>query len=170
MNMPGFTGDASLYRTKRHYLTGRNRQAIHLPAPTIETIHPAREEVIEVHSCPPGYNDWGGTCYPVLTEPPWGGGGGGPGTSGESSGDKPPSGGGGGSPAPIPTPTRPPRNYHPTPFGKCHVRGTIDKGLYLYDPAKGNWECCRQATGGTGLTCVVCEENSVGNLCRDGHR
>ena len=68
MNLPGFTGDASLCQTNRHYWTGRNSQAIHLPAPTIETIHPAREEVIEVHSCPPGYNDWGGTCYPVLTE------------------------------------------------------------------------------------------------------
>ena len=63
MNMPGFTAGASLYRTNRHYRTGRNRQAIHLPAPTIETIHPARE-VIEVHSCPPGWTDYGGTCVP----------------------------------------------------------------------------------------------------------
>jgi hypothetical protein len=169
MNLPGFTGDASLCQTNRHYWTARNRQAIHLPAPTIETIHPAREEVIEVHSCPPGYNDWGGTCYPVLSEPPLGGGGGGPSTSGESSGDTPPPGGG--RPGPIPKPTSPPRKYQPTPLGKCHVLGgTIAKGLYMYDAAKGWWECCREASGGAGLTCVVCEENSAGNLCRDGHR
>ena len=49
MNLPGFTGDASLCQTNRHYWTGRNSQAIHLPAPTIETIHPAREEVIKIH-------------------------------------------------------------------------------------------------------------------------
>ena len=169
MNLPGFTGDASLYQTNRHYRTGRSRQAIHLSAPTIETIHPARE-VIEVHSCPPGYNDWGGTCYPVLTEPPWGGSG----TSGEWSGDKPPGGDGGGRPGPIPKPipqpTRP--RYHPTPLGKCHVRGgTIDKGLYIYNQAKGDWECCRETTGGAGLLCVVCDEDSAGNnLCGDGHR
>ena len=163
-NMPGFTAGDSLYKMSGHYRTGR--PAITLPTPIISEIYPARE-VIEVHSCPPGWTDYGGTCFPdPLTEPSSGGGGGGGMPGGGDGGP----GGGGGPPGPMPTPTRPPTKYHPTPFGKCHVRGgTIDKGLYLYDPAKGNWECCREATGGSGLTCVVCEENGVKNPCRDGH-
>jgi len=87
MNIPGFTADASLYRTNGHYLGGRNRHAIHLPARMIETIHPARDEVIEVHSCPPGWTDIGGTCWPnPLTEPS---------SSGSAGGNMPGSGGGG---------------------------------------------------------------------------
>ena len=77
MDILGFTADASLYRNNGHYRTGRNTQAIHLPAGMIETIHPARDEVIEVHDCAVGshvvnYDDgtWG--CKPDS----WGGGGG----------------------------------------------------------------------------------------------
>jgi hypothetical protein len=87
MKIPGFTADASLYRTNGHYLAGRNRHAIHLPARMIETIRPARDEVIEVHSCPPGWTDIGGTCWPnPLTEPS---------SSGSAGGGMPGSGGGG---------------------------------------------------------------------------
>ena len=95
MKIPGFTADASLlYRTNGHYLAGRKRHAIHLPARMIETIRPARDEVIEVHSCPPGWTDIGGTCWPkslnrVIVEwkcrrrhPGSGGGGSGGGASG----------------------------------------------------------------------------------------
>ena len=87
MKIPGFTADASLYRTNGHYLAGRKRHAIHLPARMIETIRPARDEVIEVHSCPPGWTDIGGTCWPnPLTESS---------SSGSAGGGMPGSGGGG---------------------------------------------------------------------------
>ena len=77
MNMPGFTAESSLCRTNGQYRTGR--RAVHLPAQIISPIYPAvinvGHETIPIHSCLPGWNDWGGTCYPPLTEPPVGGGG-----------------------------------------------------------------------------------------------
>ena len=154
MNMPRFTAGASLYRTNRHYRTGRNRQAIHLPASTIETIHPARE-VIEVHNCPPGWTDYGGTCFPdPLTEPSGGGGGGpGPGTGGGGEGGVP-GPGGGGTPTPhqkppkVPSTQRPPR---PQEGMACNAFIRSKKGDSYDIPdgrySKGtstlsDWNCC----------------------------
>jgi hypothetical protein len=89
MIIPRFTAEAALYRTSGRYRTGV--QVNKLPATTIGPIYPAREmeeEVINIHSCAPGWTDIGGTCWPdPLTEPSWGGGTGGSGL---------PSGGGGG--------------------------------------------------------------------------
>lgn len=173
MKMPGFTADASIYKTSGHYQSDR-QQLINLSMEMRGAIYPARDEVIVLHSCPPGFTDLGGTCWPdPLTEPSGGG----------SSGEFPATPGvpfdnGGGGPAPPPTPTRPPRpprrppNYNPTPLGRCNVPGNIDRGYYLNDPDKGRWECCREAGGGPGLTCIVCEQNDLPeltNFCRDGH-
>jgi hypothetical protein len=84
MTMPRFTAEAGLYKRSGHYRT--SRQAINLSAEMIGTIHPARE-VIEIHSCPPGWTDYGGTCWPnPLTEPS---------SSGSAGGGMPGSGGGG---------------------------------------------------------------------------
>jgi hypothetical protein len=84
MTMPRFTAEAGLYKRSGHYRT--SRQAINLSAEMIRTIHPARE-VIEIHSCPPGWSDIGGTCWPnPLTEPS---------SSGSAGGGMPGSGGGG---------------------------------------------------------------------------
>ncbi len=78
MDMPAFTAESSLYKTNGHYWTGRH--AVNSSAPMVSPVWPAvREqegEVINVHGCPVGWTDWGGTCYPPLTEPPVGGGGG----------------------------------------------------------------------------------------------
>lgn len=94
MNMPGFTAEASLYRTRGQYRTGV--QADRLPTKMLGPIYPARmeDEVIHVHSCAPGFTDIGGTCWPnPLTEPSSGGGTGG---SGLPSGGGSESGGSGG--------------------------------------------------------------------------
>jgi hypothetical protein len=86
MNIPGFTAEASLPPASGHYQT--SRYAITLPTRRIGGIHPARDEVIEVHSCAPGWTDIGGTCWPnPLTEP----------SSGSGTSDMP---GGGGTGAP----------------------------------------------------------------------
>src|SRR5437870_5464973 len=89
MSTPGFSAEASLYKTSGHYRTGR--YTIDSSAQTVNPVWPAvinvGGEVIEIH-------DWG----PPLTEPPvlvdWGGGGGGGrGFTGEGPGG--PGGGGG---------------------------------------------------------------------------
>jgi hypothetical protein len=87
MNMPTFTAEASLYKTSGHYRIHRARHPVSSSAQMISPVSPAlfqRPETVEVHSCPVGWSDFGGTCYPPLTEPPVGGGGG---------GDMPPGGG-----------------------------------------------------------------------------
>jgi hypothetical protein len=77
MTIPTFTAEASLYKTSRHYRAAR--PAVSLSAQKVSPVYPALRggETIHVHSCPVGWTDWGGTCYPPLTEPPVGGGGGG---------------------------------------------------------------------------------------------
>jgi hypothetical protein len=96
MNMPRFAAEASLYRTLRHYKTGRGRQAVSSSAQMHNLAWPALE-IIPIEGCPAG---WGGSwpdCSPPppLTEPPTGGGGGG---NGEGPDDGPedgvPTGGG----------------------------------------------------------------------------
>jgi hypothetical protein len=76
MNMPALTAEASLYKTNRYYRAGR--YTIDSSAQTGSPVWPAlREqegEIIEVHGCPPGWTDYGGTCFPPpVTEPPTGG-------------------------------------------------------------------------------------------------
>jgi hypothetical protein len=75
MRIPEFTAEVSLYGTNGHY-----RTAIASSATTC-SIRPAATrgqegEVINVHSCPPGFGDIGGSCWPnPLTEPTSGGDG-----------------------------------------------------------------------------------------------
>lgn len=101
MNLPKFTAEASMYATNGYY---RNNRQIHSPTQLNGLIHPA--EIIEVHGCPPGWSDIGGTCWPdPLTEPSGGGGSTGiPGVPSDGDGK----GGGGGTsskPTPRPKPT-----------------------------------------------------------------
>lgn len=100
MNMPRFTAEAVLYKTSGHYRTGR--QAINLSAEMIRPIHPARE-VIEIHSCPPGWSDIGGTCWPDPLMEPGGGSSepGTPGVPGETGEGGRPGGGGGNGGVPL---------------------------------------------------------------------
>ena len=118
MTMPRFTAGASLYKASGHYQTGR--QAITLPTQMISVIYPA--EIIEVHSCPPGWTDFGGTCFPDPLTEPSGGGGGGLGTPGVpfEGGDGGGGGKGGGtSPKPRPTPEEKARARE---IGRCKAR------------------------------------------------
>jgi len=73
MNAPRFTAEASLYRTRRHYKTGR--QAIHVPTQMINTIGPAliRQDGIDCANCV------GGECAQLHCFENWTHGGGGPG-------------------------------------------------------------------------------------------
>jgi hypothetical protein len=111
-----FSAEASLYVSSGHYRTGE-----HALSSFRETnkLRPALErgevppitvpgEDIPIHSCPPGWQDLGGICWPPpLTEPPSGGGGG-PGTpGGPFEGDNGPRGGGGGPVRPPKTPPKP---------------------------------------------------------------
>jgi hypothetical protein len=83
MTVPTFTAEASFYRTYGRYQTSRGRQAANSSAQMLRPIWPALREdegkVIHLHSCPPGFSDIGGSCWPnPLTEPPGGGGDGWP--------------------------------------------------------------------------------------------
>jgi hypothetical protein len=118
MEMPKFSAAASLYVSSGRYRTGGHAPSLFGP---MNRLRPALErgevppitvpgENIPIHSCPPGWTDLGGTCWPnPMTEPPSGGGNGSgtPGFPGEPSGGGPP-GPGGGPPKP-PKPPRPPR-------------------------------------------------------------
>lgn len=95
MAMPRFTAERSLYRTSGQYRTGEDK-SVYAITPVLGALYPAME-VIEIHGCPPGWSDIGGSCWPdPLTEPSSGGSGGGgmPG-SGEGGLDGGGSGGGG---------------------------------------------------------------------------
>jgi hypothetical protein len=95
MNMPGFNAEASLYRTGGRYQT--DRHAINSFREKMGMVYAAEtrgEEVINVHSCPPGYIEVGSGDDAFCTEGPgswWDGMGGGTGPP-----DVPPGGGGGG--------------------------------------------------------------------------
>jgi hypothetical protein len=108
MNMPCFAAEIGLYKTSGHYRTHKGRQAAQMISP----ISPAlwqRPETVEIHSCPVGWSDFGGTCYPPLTEPPVGGVGEDLPPGGERPEDGP---GGGGDGEPYGT-KKPPRGSHP---------------------------------------------------------
>lgn len=124
--MPRFTAEAGLYKRSGQYRT--SRQAINLSAEMIGTIHPARE-VIEIHSCPPGWTDYGGTCFPdPLTEPSSGSGtsSGGPGGGGQ--GGAPGPGGAGPGQTPQPHTTPKPKIYHPEKGKPCYVEKSVTSG------------------------------------------
>jgi hypothetical protein len=72
MNMLRFCAEDSLYKASGHYRTGRN--AANSPAQATSAIYPARDEVIEVVGCRPGFIELGeGVC---VRDPSWPGGGG----------------------------------------------------------------------------------------------
>lgn len=94
MPMPRFTAEAGLYQTSGQYRTGENK-SVYAIIPVLDAIYPAME-VIEIHGCPSGWSDIGGSCWPnPLTEPSGSGSGGGgmPGSGGGGAGNG--SGGGG---------------------------------------------------------------------------
>lgn len=67
MAMPQFTAESSLYKTRERYRT--SVQVNESRAKAIGQVDPAME-VIEIHGCPPGWSDIGGSCWPdSLTEP-----------------------------------------------------------------------------------------------------
>jgi hypothetical protein len=79
MNMPRFTAEASLSRVSGHYRSSRN--AFNASAQITSGLYAAMigGEVVNVHSCLPGWTDVAGVCFPPpLTEPTGGGGGDGP--------------------------------------------------------------------------------------------
>ena len=113
MNMPGFTAEASLCKTRGHYQT--DRHAINLRTQMISAIYPARER-IETYGCPPGTSMWGNPyageewgCTPDDWHPDFGGGPGGGGPSGGPKGGPP---GDGGDPPPEPAKTPPKPTFH----------------------------------------------------------
>ena len=183
MNMPRFTGEASLYQASGHYRTGR--YAITLPTPMISGIYPARDEVIEVHSCAPGWTDYGGTCFPdPLTEPSSGSGtpNGGPGGGGEGGVPGP-----GGTPTPHKTPTGPKKRFNPKEGQPCHAllskrcggvtiideQPLVGSGKYVKHPEKeGKWQCDdpdRTQVANCGYTSFDAEGCVLEPLCYNGH-
>ena len=111
MNLPRFTGEASLYQTNAHYRTGSH--VIHSSAERVNPIYSAMEipEVVPIivppetvviigeapPGCPPGYTKIGGIC--MLEGPSPGGMPGDPSSSGSEPGGMPgdPSSSGSGS-------------------------------------------------------------------------
>jgi hypothetical protein len=127
MNLPRFTGEASLYQTSGQYRTGRHASSFRTPM--ISGIYPSRDEVIEIHSCPPGWTDYGGTCFPdPLTEPSSGSGtsSGGPGGGGQ--GGVPGPGGTGSEQTPQPHTTPKPKRYKPEKGKPCYVERSVTSG------------------------------------------
>jgi len=124
MTIPRFTAEASLYVTNRQY---RNDRQIHLPTQTNGLIHPA--EIIEVHSCPPGWSDIGGSCWPDPLTEQGGSGGGESGGSGEVGGGGGSGGGASGGKTPKgKPPKRPPKRYSPKQDKPCYAEQTITSG------------------------------------------
>jgi hypothetical protein len=172
MKMPEFTAEASLYQTEGYYWTGRN--AITSPVPMIGHIYPAmKDEEIYVHSCPPGWQDIGGSCWPVPQSEPF------PGTPGPFPGTPGPFEG---EPTGTPKrgPTKKPRVkvvYAPHPGGSCHakrtvkgkdgsatVTGEIESGAYTEEAP---WSCC--SIYQSENACIPCEENHHIN-CANGYK
>lgn len=79
MNTLRFTAEAALYKMSG----GQYRIGRHTGNPFEQVVSPVwpaakkqEGEVIHVHSCPVGWTDYGGTCFPPpVTEPPVGGDG-----------------------------------------------------------------------------------------------
>jgi hypothetical protein len=97
MNMPRFAAEASLYKTSGQYRTGRyvTHPSARIASPIYPALRAGDGEVINVHSCLPGYALWesGDQWGCTLVEPPTGGGDDGVPTGGY---DGPGGGGGGG--------------------------------------------------------------------------
>jgi hypothetical protein len=157
MSMLRFSAEASLYIASRHYRT--REHALSLFRET-NRLRPAMErpevppitvpgETIPVHSCLPGWQEFGGICWPPpQTEPPSGGGGH-PGIPAPGEGGEPSPGPGGGQPPEKPDPHQTPKNrFRPTEGGKCfadEMRGNkaifVPKGKYTRLPGD-IWFCC----------------------------
>jgi hypothetical protein len=131
-----FSAEASLYVSSGRYRTGEHALSLFRE---MNSLRPALErgevppitvpgETIPVHSCPPGWTDIGGTCWPpVQTEPSSGGGSGMPGFPGEP-GEGPHGPGGGPKP---PKPPRPPKQEF-----KCRPLDYVCKAEALINAAK----------------------------------
>jgi len=92
MYAPGFTAEASVYKTSGRYQSGSH--TINSSTQLINSIRAA--EVIRVHSCPPGWSEVDGSCWPDPLEESGGSGTGGGGGGGGGGGPhEDPDGGGG---------------------------------------------------------------------------
>lgn len=145
MTIPGFTAETAFYRRNQHYRSAR--QAIYSLAQMNRPIHPMLDrpevppvievpgEEIPVHSCPPGWSDIGGSCWPDSLTEPGGSGGRDSGGSDEVGGSGGPGGGVGGGGKPIPEksdrPTRVDR------MGKAWGKECEKKPTF-----KEFWDCC----------------------------
>jgi hypothetical protein len=135
MTAPRFTAVDSLYRTRGQYRTGV--QMNQLPTRMKGLICPARDEVIEVHSCPPGWIDIGGSCWPApMSEPS---------SSGSAGGGMPGSGGGGGSGGGT--------SGGLGSYWEC-VSGCESAHSICLDSCEGTWENPKPSGN-----CMMCDDN-----------
>lgn len=177
MNMPRFTAESALCPTTGHYRTG-HQQAEGLRAGKNGAFQPA--EIIEVHSCAPGYSDVGGTCWPDPLTEPGGGGGGEPGAPGDG---EPHSGGGRGGGGPKKPPKTPRKKFRPRNNQPCFAELSVKSGEvtitdtfvsqgWYFKSATGYWICNPDA-GGDGALCNYSAPYSDGTTrtwhCYNGH-
>ena len=169
MNLPPLTAEASLYKSNGHYRTNPGTSLVGPSTRRIARIYPTQSEItstmvgggngfidvpgneiINVHSCPPGYEDQGGQCVPI----------GGPGTIGTEIITVH-----GTVPEAVTRPTPPPA---PPGFRDCSGDSKIKdldprqvkdcrngyKGDFFCDLKTGEIRCCRGDGTGTGWYCI----------------
>jgi hypothetical protein len=163
IDLPGFTADASLYKTSGHYRTyvdASGRPADHMGTVCLSAID-VPGEVIEIEDDAP----W--------MPPSWGGHTG-PGSSGGSGETGPGGGGPGGGDGGIPETKDPPRpHFKPTKDGPCNAfvlyGPDIRKGRLIRRAQPGPlWECCgKNAKNGTAA-CVGCQPSGTDGRCQNG--
>lgn len=174
MTIPRFTAEAALYQTNGQYRTGKNMSGIQLPAQSIGMVYPARDEVIVLHSCPPGWSDIGGSCWPDPLTEQGGSGGGGSSGSGAVDEDSGPGGGDSGEADGVPSKKPPiiPR-YKPTVGGRCRADELRKDGSAVF-VARGTytklpgdiWFCCDSKSTNECIQCPP--EGDPATRCANG--
>jgi hypothetical protein len=168
IDLPGFTADASLYRTSGHYRTyvdASSRPAGHAGTILLSAID-VPGEVIEIEDDAP----W--------SPPSWGGHTG-PGSSGGSGETGPGGGGPGGGDGGIPETKGPPdfNTYHPHKGSPCSAENLgltkgpkvdIRVGKYYPDAAAGSYQCCGKNHIDGNRACLGCQRKGSGGPCHNG--
>jgi hypothetical protein len=145
MSMPGFTGEASLYKTRLHYRTGQDRNG-----PTTRLAGPIHLAVIDVP----------GEVIEIVEDAPWDplgtwvGGHTGPGTPVPTDGGHDGGGGGGASGSGG---TRPPGQHRPP----MRIE-TLGKGP-KYSQIRDSFTC--KNAGGAAEICYSCSDTAAGQQC-----
>jgi len=181
MNLPPLTAEASLYQSNGHYRTNGCTSFVASSTGTIVSIAQGGTgttwdgggneiitvpgEIINVHSCPPGYEDQGGHCVPI-------GGGTGTGTfPAQSGGTGSGSGGGGKKSGKKKGNGRDKGDYNPKQGALCCGGDYFKRGTYKFTTFARldgtdywDWGCC------VGNGCVGCETKEDGSSegCSDG--